>query len=141
MWLYFYSNAFFLVRLFKVKLHVFKYLEEFKYLGKREVSVTQSCLTLCDPMGYCLWGSSVHGISQARILEWVTIPLYRELPESRDQNGPSTLQAGYLPSEIKYCYILERMQYFFFLGIGINYNEDTYRKHWKLHLASEPTCA
>ena len=29
------------------------------------------CLTLCDPMNCSLLGSSVHGISQARILEWV----------------------------------------------------------------------
>ena len=34
-------------------------------------SVTQSCLTLCDPMDCSLPGSSVHGISQARILERV----------------------------------------------------------------------
>ena len=33
--------------------------------------VAQSCLTLCDPMGCSLPGSSVHGILQARILEWV----------------------------------------------------------------------
>ena len=33
----------------------------------------QSCLTLCDPMDCSLPGSSVHGISQARILEWVAI--------------------------------------------------------------------
>ena len=33
--------------------------------------VTQSCLTLCDPMDSSLPGSSVHGILQARILEWV----------------------------------------------------------------------
>ena len=33
-------------------------------------SVTQSCSTLCDPMGRSLPGSSVHGIFQARILEW-----------------------------------------------------------------------
>ena len=32
-----------------------------------------SCLTLCDPMDYNLPGSTVHGISQARILEWVAI--------------------------------------------------------------------
>ena len=31
----------------------------------------QSCLTLCDPMDYSPPGSSVHGILQARILEWV----------------------------------------------------------------------
>ena len=36
-------------------------------------SVTQSCLTLCDPMNCSPSGSSVHGILQARILEWVAI--------------------------------------------------------------------
>ena len=34
---------------------------------------TQSCPTLCDTMECSLWGSSVHGIFQARILEWVAI--------------------------------------------------------------------
>ena len=34
---------------------------------------SQSCLTLCDPMDSNPPGSSVHGIFQARILEWVTI--------------------------------------------------------------------
>ena len=36
-------------------------------------SVAQLCLTLCDPMVCSLRGSSMHGISQARILEWVAI--------------------------------------------------------------------
>ena len=40
-------------------------------------SATQSCLTLCNPMGYNPPGSSVHGIFQARILEWVAIPFSR----------------------------------------------------------------
>ena len=35
--------------------------------------VIRSCLTLCDPLDYSLPGSSVHGISQARIIEWVAI--------------------------------------------------------------------
>ena len=39
--------------------------------------VTLSYLTLCDCMGYSLPGSSVHGILQARILEWVAIPFSR----------------------------------------------------------------
>ena len=38
-----------------------------------QVLVTQSCLTLCNPMDCSLPGSSVHGIFQARILEWVAI--------------------------------------------------------------------
>ena len=37
----------------------------------------QLCLTLCNPMDYSLPGSSVYGISQARILEWVAIPFSR----------------------------------------------------------------
>ena len=37
------------------------------------VSVAQSCLTLCASMDCSLLGSSVHGILQARILEWVDI--------------------------------------------------------------------
>ena len=41
---------------------------------KRESEVTQSCLTLSDPMGCSLPGSSVHRIFQARVLEWVAIP-------------------------------------------------------------------
>ena len=38
------------------------------------VLVAQSCPTLCDPMNCSLPGSSVHGIFQARILEWAAIP-------------------------------------------------------------------
>ena len=38
-----------------------------------ESEVAHSCLTLCDPMDYSLPGSSVHGIFQAGILEWVAI--------------------------------------------------------------------
>ena len=38
------------------------------------VLLTQSCPTLCDPMDYSLPGFFVHGILQARILEWVVIP-------------------------------------------------------------------
>ena len=37
----------------------------------------QSCPTLRNPMDCCLSGSSVHGILQARILEWVVIPFSR----------------------------------------------------------------
>ena len=41
---------------------------------KVKVLVTQLCLTLCDPMGCSPPGCSLHGIFQARILEWVAIP-------------------------------------------------------------------
>ena len=47
----------------------------------------QLCLTLCDPMD-CSWpGSSVHGISQARILEWVAISFSRDLPDEPASTG------------------------------------------------------
>ena len=49
------------------------------------VLVAQSCLTLCDPMDCSPPGSSVHGILQARILEWVAISLSRESSWPRDQ--------------------------------------------------------
>ena len=42
--------------------------------------VTQSCPTLGDPMDCSLPGSSVHGILQARILEWVAISFAKESP-------------------------------------------------------------
>ena len=41
------------------------------------VLVTQSCLTLCDPMDCSLPGSSVHVILQARMLEWVAVSFSR----------------------------------------------------------------
>ena len=48
------------------------------------VLVAQSSPTLCDPMDCSLPGSSVHGISQARILEWVAMPFSRGSSQCRD---------------------------------------------------------
>ena len=42
-----------------------------------ESEVTQSCPTLCDPMDCSLSGSSVYGIFQARVLEWIAISFSR----------------------------------------------------------------
>ena len=49
------------------------------------VLVTQLCLILCDPIGCSPKRSSVHGILQARILEWVAIPFSRGSSQPRDQ--------------------------------------------------------
>ena len=49
----------------------------------------QSCLTLCDPMDYSLPGSSVHGIIQARILEWVAVPSSRGFSQPRNRTPVS----------------------------------------------------
>ena len=51
--------------------------------------VTQLCLTLCDPMD--LPGSSVHGIFQARILEWVAISFSRGSSRLRDRTHTSCI--------------------------------------------------
>ena len=50
----------------------------------------KSCLTLCYPMDSSLEGFSVHGISQARILEWVAISFSRESSQPRDQTWVSS---------------------------------------------------
>ena len=52
---------------------------------KVKVLVAQSCPILCDPMEYSLLGSSVHGILQSRILEWVVISFSRGSSQHRDQ--------------------------------------------------------
>ena len=57
---------------------------------KRKMKVAQSCLTLCDPMDY-----TVHGILQARILEWVAIPFSRGSSQSRDRTQVSGIAGGF----------------------------------------------
>ena len=53
-------------------------------MSEVKVLVTQSCQTLCDPVDYSPLGSSVHGILQLRILEWVAIPFSRVSSQPRD---------------------------------------------------------
>ena len=54
-----------------------------------ESEVAQSCPTLCDPMDCNSPGSSVHGIFQARVLEWVAISFSRESSQPSDRTGVS----------------------------------------------------
>ena len=49
------------------------------------VLIAQPCPTLCDPMDCSLPGASVHGISQARILEWVAVSFSRGSSRPRDR--------------------------------------------------------
>ena len=51
---------------------------------KVKVKVAQSCLTLCDPVDY-----TVHGILQARILEWAAFPFSRGSSQPRDRTQVS----------------------------------------------------
>ena len=50
-----------------------------------------SCPTLCDPMNYSLPGSSVHGILQARILEWVAMTSSKRSSQPRDRTRVSCI--------------------------------------------------
>ena len=59
----------------------------------------QSCPILCDFMACSPPGSSVRGILQARILEWVAIPFSRDLPDPGNELGPTVLQADSLLSK------------------------------------------
>ena len=67
---------------------------------KAETKVTQSCPTLCDPMDCNLQGSSIHGIFQARVLEWVAFPSPGDLPDPGIEPRSPALQADTLPSEL-----------------------------------------
>ena len=64
----------------------------FERKGKVKVQVTQSCPTVCDPMHY-----TVHGILQARILDWVAFPFSRGSP-GIEPRFPA-LRADSLPAE------------------------------------------
>ena len=60
---------------------------------KVKEKVAQSCLTLCDPMAYI-----VHGILQARILEWVAFPFSRGSSQPRDQTQVSCIAGRFFTS-------------------------------------------
>ena len=58
-----------------------------------KVKVSQSCLTLCDPIDY-----TVHGVLQARILEWVAIPFSRGSSQPMDQTQVSHIAGRFFTS-------------------------------------------
>ena len=68
--------------LFTRKLKIYDYLWS---------EVAQSCPTLCDPMDCSLPGFSVHGIFQARVLEWVVIAFSRGSSQPRDRTWVSRI--------------------------------------------------
>ena len=63
-------------------------------LRRERSEVVRSCQTLCDPMNCSLPGSSVHGIYQARILEWVAICFSREFSQLREWTWVSCIAGG-----------------------------------------------
>ena len=63
---------------------------------RKESEVAQSCPTLCDPVDCSLPGSSVHGILQARILEWVAISFSRGSSRPRNTQVSCIADRGFI---------------------------------------------
>ena len=89
--------------------------------------VAQSCPTLCDPVDCSLPRFSVHGILQARILEWVTISFSRGSSWPRDRTRVSRVGGRRLTSEppekpsdlvVKNCLPMQKMQEVQFRSLG-----------------------
>ena len=57
----------------------------------KKMLIAQSCPTLCDPVDYSLPGSPIHGILQARILEWVAVLFSRGSSQPRDRTQVSCI--------------------------------------------------
>ena len=72
-----------------VRLKLLQLTLTVSYKAKVKVKVPQSCLTLCNSMDY-----TVHGILQARILEWVTFPFSRGSSQPRDRTQVSRIVGG-----------------------------------------------
>ena len=68
--------------------------EQIENPSKKVESESSSVVsTLCDPMDY-----TVHGILQARILEWVAVPFFRELSQPRDRTQVSHIAGSFSTS-------------------------------------------
>ena len=76
-------------------INTFCSIDNYFALQLQKVKVTQSCLTLCDPMDYI-----VHGILQARVLEWVAFPFSRGSFQPRDQTRVSRVAGGFFTSRV-----------------------------------------
>ena len=84
---------------FRLKLKkVGKTTKSFRYAAAAAAAkLLQLCPTLCDPMDCSLPASSIHGIFQARVLEWTTTPLFLGFPGGSDSKE-STRNVGDLGS-------------------------------------------
>ena len=94
----FYSLAIVNSAAMNIGVHIFFQIMVFsRYEGEGEVA--QSCPTLCDPVDCNLLGFSIHGILQARILEWIAISSPGDLPDPGIKPRSPALGADALTSE------------------------------------------
>ena len=79
-------------------------------LGEWVVKVAQLSPTLCDPMDCSPPGSSVHGILQARVLEWVAMPFSRGSSQLRDRTQVSCIAGDFFTvwAAREACQVLEK---------------------------------
>ena len=86
-----FSSCFGILTYFSSALFSFSFVSSLGevWKWKSESEVTQSCLTLCNPMDCSLPRSSVHGVFQARVLEWVAISFSRGSSWPRDRTRVS----------------------------------------------------
>ena len=111
----------------------------------------QSCTTLCNPVDSSLPGSSVHGILQARILEWVATPSSRGIFLTHGQN-PCLLcllhwLVGSLPSVLRgklkiayYSFLRTLNLYFYILNLPLEKEMATHSSilAWEIPRVEEP---
>ena len=81
-------KSYYLINIFQMDLAAINSASSDRCEQKVKV-VTPSCLTLCDPMDCRPPSSSVHGILQARILEWVAIAFFKGSSQPKDQTWVS----------------------------------------------------
>ena len=93
----------------------------FQILNEKKVNmqVAQSCPTLCDPMDY-----TVHGILQARILEWVAFPFYRGSSQPRDQIQVSCIAGRFFSSWATYDKVVSNALGTFYVLLEVFDNAD-----------------
>ena len=90
----------------------------------------QSCLTLCHPMDCSPSGTSAHGISQARILEWVAISYSRRSSWPRDRTHVSCISCiG--RRVLHHCAIWKAQKKWLEKGFLKNWKKETLRKLFK----------
>ena len=95
--------------------------------------VPQSCPTLCDTIDCSLLGSSVRGIFQARILEWIAISFSRGCFQPRDRTHLSCLAGRFFTPEPPGKLPIIALCYFFFFSFDLK----VFKNHFMLKLKKE----
>ena len=119
----------------------------YAYIHVRVQSL-QSCPTLCNPVDFSPPGSSVHGILQARILEWVAMPSSRGSSRPRGPTRVSCIAGGFfiaMPPEKPHMYTHTHTHKYIYIGYKYIYTHtpihigDAHISYWFLFLWRTPS--